>query len=253
MYWIKLMKKQMALNSIDAIILCGGKGTRLRSVVNDRPKPMALIHDRPFLDILIDYLITYSMGKIILSTGFKSQFIRDYYENERKIPNLVFSDEDIPLGTAGALRKACKLVSSDLILVLNGDSFCEVDLKDLINFHKFKKASISLVLSKVDSSLNQNAAGNFNFGTVLINENSEIQSFKEKVSTEGVVYVNSGVYLIQRKLLSLIPDNVKFSLEYDFFPDLINNSFYGYVTNQSFIDIGTKERFQNALKMLKRN
>ncbi len=126
---------------MDVIILCGGLGMRLRDVVGDRPKSMAEISGRPFLDILVDYVARYGFTHFILCTGFKGDLIKRYYKNKRGRLIFVVSDEDQPLGTAGAIKNAESFIESDMFLVLNGDSLCEIDIEDFIKFHIGKGAS----------------------------------------------------------------------------------------------------------------
>ena len=120
---------------VDVVILCGGKGTRLSEVVRDRPKPMSEINGRSFLDILIGYVSGFGFKRFILSVGYKADYIKDYYKNNRFSFEILFSRENEPLGTAGGVKQAENLVQSNPFLVMNGDSFCPVDLLQFLDFH----------------------------------------------------------------------------------------------------------------------
>jgi len=228
----------MSIEQLTAVILCGGKGTRLKDVVSDRPKPMAKINDRPFLDILIEHLFGAGIKDVVLCTGFMSDFIRGHYDNT----NIVISEEKKPLGTAGAIKNARHLIKNSPFFVLNGDSFCEVDLAGMYTFHKSKKALASIVLSRSGSSTES--------GSVVINGESRITGFSEKSKTGGQGYFNAGIYLFEKPLLDSIPENTVYSLEYDVFPK-IKDGIFGYVTKEEFLDIGTKERYFKAKDILK--
>ena len=234
------------MNDIDVVILCGGRGKRLREVVDDRPKVMAEIGGRPFLDILIDYAAAYGLKRFILCTGYKASYIADYYPGRRD-HTFVISKEDVPLGTAGAIKNAERFIQTDPFLVLNGDSFCPMDLEGFLYFHESKSALASLAVLKADKSEG--------FGAIIMDEAQKIVSFNEKQNTQGGL-INAGIYCLKRQVFSLIPLNTKVSLEYDLFPKLVGKGFYGFSTFKKLIDIGTPQRYRyakTALSGLNRN
>ena len=233
------------LSEIDAVILCGGLGSRLRAVVADRPKPMAEIDDRPFLDILIDSFCEFGFKRFVLCAGYMSQVIRDYYSSRPGPREFVISTEHKPLGTAGAIKNAAKHIRSDTFLVANGDSFCPTDLAALYDFHAARGALMSMVVLET-----QNTG---DCGLVSLDASQKITGFEEKSQQSQSRHINAGIYLFQKEVLSLIPDNANFSLENDLFPKLIKQDCYAYVTQGNLLDIGTPERFATAIKHLAKN
>lgn len=229
-----------ALNpkEIDILILCGGIGKRLRSVINDRPKPMAEIAHRPFLDILITYTSRYGFRRFILCLYYMKEVIKEYYRGKKEI---IFSEEREPLGTGGAIKNAEPLIKSKSFLIMNGDSFISLDLNEFITSHTQKKAVASIALARAEKTED--------YGVVRLGENERIISFSEKRGKKGLI--NAGVYLFEKNVLSLIPSNTNYSLEYDFFPRIIGKGLYGYQTNETLIDIGTPEGYKRAKEMLK--
>lgn len=238
------MNKPQARKHIDVAILCGGLGKRLRSVVSDRPKPMAEVNGSPFLDILIDYVASYGFKRFILCTGYQGSLVRQYYQGKdagathRVAPTIVISEEKEPLGTGGAIKNAESLIQSEIFLVLNGDSFCGLSINDFLNFHTSKGAVVSIALTPIERPLDS--------GVVRLDEDQKIISFEEKTPTNRTALVNAGVYLFDRTILEYMPSGKKFSLEYDFFPRILDKKIYGYITNVEMLDIGTPERLELA-------
>lgn len=226
------------LNTVEVVILCGGFGKRLRTVVNDRPKPMVKINGRPFLDILIDYVAGYGFRRFILAIGYKGAFIRGYYLQKKNRFEILFSEEDKLLDTAGGIKNAEPLIKSPLFLAMNGDSFCRINLRDFLSFHIRKKAMVSVALTRPEES--------GDVGWVKLNPRQEIVSFREKSGGSKGAYINAGVYLFNKEVFSFIPEKRRFSLEYDLFPLMAGRRLYGYITDSRLIDIGTKERYKKA-------
>lgn len=229
------------MRDIDVVILCGGKGTRLQKVVDDRPKPMADMHGRPFLDILIDYVSSFGLRRFILCTGYMGDQIEEFYRQEDGSRTFLFSMEAIPLGTGGALKNAELIIQSNPFLVMNGDSFCPVEIDALLDVHLNRKALATMAVSQSD-----NAA---DFGSLIMDAENRITVFREKIPSRNSL-INAGVYLMDRRVLSLIVPGVPTSLENDLFPGLIDKDFYGYRTRGSVIDIGTPERYDLAKRLL---
>lgn len=230
------MKKNYAPGGIDVLILCGGMGRRLKSIVTDVPKPMADIGGRPFLDILIDYVAGYGFRRFILCTGYKGEVIKRYY-SKREFPELLTSHEKRPLGTAGAVKNAEGMVESDPFMVVNGDSFCRLDLRKFASFYKNKKAVYAMALLESEKAED--------FGLVGMDGSRRIISFNEKVKTGGG-FINCGVYLLDKKIFSVIERGRKLSLEYDVFPKITSERFYGYAAASKLVDIGTPDRYAEA-------
>ena len=228
-------------NEIDAVILCGGKGTRLQTVVSDRPKVLAAFGATTFLDILIDSLQSNGFKTFILCIGYMKDQIKDHYKDKHGL-KILFSEEDEPLGTGGALKKAKSLIRSETFVVMNGDSICDINFQDFYHFHKNKHAMLSMALVRTKESKD--------FGNVVINGKHEITSFKEKISNPSPCLVNAGVYLMQKEIFSLMPENSTFSLEHDIFPQIIGEKCAGFIINSELIDIGTPERYEKAVQLI---
>lgn len=232
------MNKPQARKDIDVAILCGGLGKRLRSVVSDRPKPMAEVNGSPFLDILIDYVASYGFKRFILCTGYQGRLVKQYYQNRGGELTIVISEEKEPLGTGGAIKNAESFIQSEIFLVLNGDSFCELSINDFLNFHASKGAVVSIAVTPIERPLDS--------GVVRLDEDQKIISFEEKAPVNRTALVNAGVYLFDRTILKYMPSGKKFSLEHDFFPRILDKKIYGYITNERLFDIGTPERLELA-------
>jgi len=230
------------LGKVDFVILVGGEGKRLKSVVNDRPKPMAQIGERPFLDILISHFNQWGFKRFILCICHFADIIEDYYRNKKLDYEVIFVREKEPLGTGGAIKNAESFIKSDTFFALNGDSFCPLDLSAFYDFHLKKQAKLSIVVNKVEDTRE--------CGTVILDDTKQIVEFKEKTDCkEGLI--NTGIYSFKRKLLELIPAQRKYSLEYEFFPKMIGDKFYGFFTEAKLLDIGTPNRLEEARKFFR--
>ncbi|MCH9609798.1 MAG: D-glycero-alpha-D-manno-heptose 1-phosphate guanylyltransferase [Chlamydiales bacterium] len=226
---------------MDAIVLAGGLGTRLRKVIHSTPKPLAPINGRPFLDLLLDQIATFpEIKRVILATGFLAEQISSYYKGKSYPFSLHFSQEASPLGTGGALRHALSLVESSDYFVFNGDSFLEVDFEGMKRRHQECKADITIACRWVEDISP--------YGEIELNGEGKILTFREKSPLQKEGLINGGIYLISRSLPLLNQD--VFSLENDFFPTLLNKEAFGYPTSGKFIDIGTKESYTLAQEIL---
>lgn len=226
---------------LDVVILCGGFGIRFRKISDQIPKSLAPIGKNIFLDILIGQLFKQGFRRFILCIRYKGMQIKNYYHNSPYLKYLVFSEEKQLLGTGGAVKNAMRLLKSKNFLVINGDTFIELDYKLFLKFHYNKNIPLaSMVLTK--------EIGSKNFGTVKINKEFRITAFNEKSGQKKTGFINAGIYLFNKSLLSFIPEKQKYSLEYDLFPALIDANFFGYISNNRFYDIGTKAGFNNALE-----
>jgi D-glycero-alpha-D-manno-heptose 1-phosphate guanylyltransferase len=225
---------------IDAIILAGGKGTRLSGILPDIPKPMAPINGKPFLDILLSQLNRYpNIKNVILAVGYKSGLIINRYENCLSFNfKILFSEEKVLLGTGGAIKRTLSFANTEDVLVLNGDSYIEVDIESLINFHSANNASITIVLKEI-SDANR-------YGNVTIDDQHRILSFEEKSSSNCIGLINSGVYLIKKNLFDGIEKDREISFERQILPDLIKSNAHGYITSGKFIDIGIPDDYERA-------
>jgi len=224
----------------EAIILAGGFGTRLQAVVNDVPKPMAPINRLPFLNYVFDYLKFYKIQHVVLSTGYLSEKIVEFYKDEFKGIKISYAKEETPLGTGGGIRNAMTKCKTDDVLVLNGDSFFDVDIKTHYRNHIFKQADCTLALRKVD-----NAA---RYGTIQLGRLNRIAAFKEKDNKEVEGLINGGVYILNRAIyLNKTESDSAFSIEKDFYEKKIKElNIFGFDYNGYFIDIGIPEDYKKA-------
>jgi len=215
---------------VQTLILAGGLGTRLSKILNDKPKPMAPVAGRPFLEYLILQLKKYGLTDIVLCTGYLGEQVQGYFGNgDRWGVHISYSQEKEPLGTGGAIKLAEKLVQRENFVVMNGDSFLDVNLNGLITYHLEREALATMALVKVEDPTR--------YGTVEINEKGEIGK------SSGSKFVNGGIYVFNRKVFDYIPES-KVSLEKEVFPKLIGKGFYGMSTKGFFIDIGVPEDYK---------
>ena len=223
---------------MEAVVLAGGLGTRLRSVVPDLPKCMAPINGTPFLSYLIDHLTAQGVTKFIFALGYKSEEFIHFLHT--KFPNNNFSIviEDEPLGTGGAIKLAANKASTKDIIALNGDSLYKVNLKQLMQFHVQNNADCTLALKPMQQF--------DRYGSVEINANASIVSFKEKQFMESG-FINGGLYALNVANFLAKPLPNKFSLEKDYLEKYAQEAkFYGNTQEAYFIDIGIPEDFAKA-------
>lgn len=222
------------LSEISVTILAGGFGTRLQSVTKDQ-KVVAKVNTQPFLEYLLNQLSNAGFKNVVLCTGHLSDQVEEKLGKKNNNIDLVYSKEDSRLGTGGALRLALPLLKSQNILVMNGDTYCDVDLKKFVKFHFDKKANVSLVISYVSDTSR--------YGSVNLDSNDAVVGFEEKRLGSGSGWINGGMYLINRSFLSKIPEDGEISLEKEIFPSWIGKSCYAYKSKDDFIDIGTPESY----------
>ena len=223
---------------ITALILAGGLGTRLQSVMTGRPKVLAPVSGRPFLSYLMDQLIGAGFRHVLLCTGYKGEQIKEAFGDTYKGLEIQYSQEPEPLGTGGALRFALPLIDTDLALVTNGDSYVNCNLTDYRAWYLKNDVQASLLLTCVSDTSR--------YGRVEVDGDGRILKFDEKGSSYGPGWVNAGVYIFNRGLMETIPFGKTFSLEKEFFPSLIDKGLYGFKSEGAFIDIGTPESYALA-------
>lgn len=231
------------VNMKEAIILAGGFGTRLQSVIQDLPKPMAPINGKPFLSYLLDYLIAYQYNHVILSTGYLHDKIEDYFGNQYKSVPISYARETVPLGTGGGIQFALSNCVTQNVLILNGDTLFKVDLARFEQFHKIHNSKLSIVLREVDNVSR--------YGSVIYDDNSRIINFMEKNINRGKGFINGGIYLIDKELFSSFSLPEKFSFEKDLMERYYQSEqFFAMVSNGYFIDIGIPDDYYKAQKEL---
>ncbi len=235
-------------DEIQAIILVGGKGTRLHSVVGDRPKPMAEVAGRPFVEWLLLALRAQGARRIVLATGYKGDMVEAYFKDGAALGlELRYARERVPLGTGGATRHALEETTTPDVLVLNGDSFCPFDVGQLVEARRRTAAEAVLWLVETEDSRR--------FGSVDVEENGRIVAFHEKSPALGAGRINAGIYLFDRRALEALPDDQAMSLERDVFPVLIQRArgLYSVTGSGPFLDIGTPEAYRSADQFLAEN
>ena len=229
--------------SPDAVILVGGKGARLRRVVGDRPKPMAVVAGRPFVEWLLLSLRAQGVRRVVFCTGYMSEVVEAHFRDGRQWDMEVeYSCDPSPLGTAGAVRHALSQVRSDRFLVMNGDSFCRVDINRLVEVHTMHSARATLWLVEVNDCSR--------YGSVVVGTDGAVQAFREKREQKIAGLISAGVYLMEREAADTIPEGRAVSLETEFFPRLIGHGLYGVVGDGPFLDIGTPEAYGEAERLL---
>jgi NDP-sugar pyrophosphorylase family protein len=228
----------MSTPDIDAVILAGGLGTRLRSVVADVPKPLAPVNGEPFLNQLLRSLEPAGrIRKVVLALGYMAEKAAAYYEQNAGFAfSLDFSVETTPLGTGGAIKQALARTTSPVVLALNGDSFIEFSLSGLIAAHTSGHADFTMVLKELDDPSR--------FGTVRLDNAGRVMSFAEKQDQSGRGFINAGVYLFARDLFAACPGDRAVSLEKELLPGFIGkHSVQAFITQGKFIDIGLPETY----------
>ena len=223
-----------------AIILAGGMGTRLKTIISDLPKPMAPIMNVPFLTYQLNYLKHFGIKKVIFSVGYLSEKIIAHYNQSFENINIEYSIEKNPLGTGGGIRMAMSNLNEDLVLILNGDSFFDLNLEQFYNLHLEQKAEFSLALRYVNNSER--------YGNIEFNSSHQITSFIEKNQLNQSGYINAGVYILSKKLyLQNTKPDINFSIEKDFFEKQLNQLIIkGFEFKDYFIDIGIPEDYLKA-------
>lgn len=222
-----------------AIVLAGGFGTRLQAVVQDVPKPMALINGRPFLDYQLNYLKSFGINHIIFSVGYKHEHISDFFGKEYNGMTIEYAVEKEPLGTGGGIQNAFQFIKSGVALVVNGDTLFEVNLKNFYEKHQKNAAIISLALRQIEDVSR--------YGIVETNTKQRIIGFAEKGAKIGQGFINGGVYLIEKDFFEQNSFKQKFSMEKDAFEKYYNEqNFFGFPYQSYFLDIGIPEDYKKA-------
>lgn len=231
------------LATTTAVILAGGLGTRLRPVLPGVPKVLAEVRGRPFLTYLLDQLEHYNLARAVLCTGYLADQVREKLGESYHSLSLCYSPEVEPLGTGGAVRQALAYCTSDPVLVMNGDSYVDVDLAGFFTWFRAGNLEAALVLRRMPDTSR--------YGRVEAGASGLVTGFLEKMASGGPGWINSGVYLLRRNVLLFLAEGQFSSLERDLFPLLAAEArLYGYPTLGNFIDIGTPESYLSAEKLL---
>lgn len=216
---------------MQAIILCGGLGTRLKSIIKDIPKPMAPINDKPFLEFIFEYLKKQGIKEVILAVSYKYEVMQEYFKDEFLGIKIKYSIEKEPLGTGGAIKEALKFIKNEAY-VLNGDTFFDIDLSKL----KLNRSKICITLKQMQ---------NFDrYGTVNVDDQGIVTSFEEKVfKKQGLI--NGGIYLLKKDIFDKFDLEKKFSFEEFLQENYIKLKARAEIFDDYFIDIGVPEDYYN--------
>ena len=221
---------------MEAIVLAGGYGRRLRSVIDDIPKPMAPISGRPFLEILLTHLFENSFERIVLSLGYRAEVIKNHFGDKYLGLELDYVVEDEPLGTGGAVRKAIDHCLNDDFFVLNGDSFLDLEVDKIWTLYLSDSKSIVVT---------RNVENTERFGKVIYQEDEYFKFIGKGHIGPGLV--NAGCYVFPRNIFDRYKLPEKFSIEEDFLLKCVNvGEFNNFVSNGFFIDIGVPDDYKRA-------
>jgi len=227
------------MHDVKAVLLVGGLGTRLRSVVPSAPKVLASVGKRSFLQLLVSQLRAQGIRRLVMCTGYLAEQIENEFGNGQAWDVAIeYSREDQPLGTAGAVKLAVRYLQDDpQFLVMNGDSFLEIDFHNFMEFHQSHDAIVTMAVVRV---------GNTNrYGTVNVDAKGRVTGFAEKTGRDVPGLINGGVYVFNRAILQCIPRHPS-SLEKDVFPRLLDQGVYAQEQHGMFIDIGTPADYARA-------
>lgn len=221
---------------MQAIILVGGLGTRLRTVVKDCPKPMAQVVNKPFVEYLLEQLYRAGIRNIVFAVGYKGEIIENYFgTGEKWGVKIQYAYEKELLGTAGAIRNAQGFIKEEYVLVMNGDTYYEINYHELMGFSLKENLDMAIVLREV-SDISR-------YGKVTL-KNKKIIGFNEKEILNKPGLINGGIYLMKSLLINQIHEG-KVSLENEMIPQWLSEGKYlgGIVNNQYFIDIGVPDDY----------
>jgi mannose-1-phosphate guanylyltransferase len=227
---------------VQAIVLVGGEGTRLRPLTDDLPKPALTLVDRPFLAYMVDWLAEHGVSEVVFACGFLPDALREALgEGERGGVKLVYVTEPERRGTAGAIRFAANALGEDLderFLALNGDVLADLDLTALLHAHEQRQARATLALHPVEDSSA--------YGLVGLDADGRVSEFLEKTGRPEPGEINAGAYVLERSVLDLIAPEAEVSIEREVFPRLIGEGLHGLRLDGYWTDIGTPERYLQA-------
>jgi D-glycero-alpha-D-manno-heptose 1-phosphate guanylyltransferase len=228
----------------EAIILAGGKGSRLKDLTQKTPKPMMLVDGKPFLEIIFHYLIQQNINRVILSVGHYHKKIINYFGEKYKSINIVYNIENAPLGTGGAILNSMNKAYNEDIFVINGDTLFNINLKNLSDLHYISKSKLTIALKKKSRTER--------FGKISLDEKNLISKVSEK-KNKGSGLINGGVYLINKSLFNSRDYGKSFSFEYEILEKISSSDcFRGLVFDDLFYDIGTPADLKKAQVVLKK-
>ncbi|MCS7044811.1 MAG: nucleotidyltransferase family protein [Gemmataceae bacterium] len=226
-------------SDVAVFILAGGLGTRLRPVVPDVPKVLAPVGGRPYLAHLLERLAETGLRQAVLLTGYQAEAIEAAFGDRFGLLTLRYSRESTPLGTAGAARLGLAKTDAATIVLMNGDSWCAVDLLALVRRHKRRRADATMVITSVPDVSR--------YGAVRCDASDRVVGFAEKNEGGGPGWINAGIYVIRRPLLAALPSGRPLALERDVLPKWLSRTkVVAYRSLGPFLDIGTPESYAAA-------
>src|SRR5689334_24497141 len=222
--------------------MAGGEGTRLRPLTSNQPKPMVPIVGKPCMEHILELLRRHGLEDVIVTVAFMPQAIRGYFGNGENLGvNIEYSVEESPLGTAGSVQLAGERLD-ETFLVISGDALCDVDLGEMVRFHKEKGAAVTIGLKSVENPLE--------FGIVVTDEDGRVERFLEKPSWSQVFSdtINTGIYVLEPEVLRHVPTDGPYDFSKELFPLLLEmgRPLYGYVFEGYWQDIGNLDQFRQA-------
>jgi mannose-1-phosphate guanylyltransferase len=222
---------------MQALVLAGGEGTRLRPLTLTVPKPVMPLAGRPFLTFMLDWLLGHGVDDVLLSCGFLAHAVEGVLGERYEGMRLTYVHEDEPLGTAGPVRLAAdEGLLADRLFILNGDVLTDMDLTSQLAFHEEKGAKATLALIAVEDTAS--------YGVVPTDEDGAVTEFLEKSPGPAPTNrINAGAYVVEREVVEQIPSGCAVSFEREVFPALVGEGLYGYMSDGYWIDIGTPERY----------
>ena len=229
-----------SVSGVTVAVLAGGLGTRLRPVIGERPKLLADVGGRPFAALLLDQIARFGFREVVLCVGYLADQVEAALGAQHGPLRLRHSRESSPLGTGGALRLALPCFASEEVMVMNGDSYCEVDLRDAWSWHRARNAEASLVVVEVPDASR--------YGLVELDESGLVRRFSEKQDCRQAGWINAGIYLTSRHRIQELPEGRPLSLERDVLPGWVERGMWGYRTRGRFLDVGTPQSYAGAFE-----
>ncbi len=223
---------------MEIIILAGGLGTRLRSEVNDVPKPMAPVGEKPFLAVILNHLSKFRITRIVISIGYLGHQISSYFGGSYKGIEIVYSTESEPLGTGGAIKKALAYLTEEQAVVVNGDTFIDLDFDKMFDKYLHDKPKMMMVLKSVDDC--------GRYGAVKMGTHNNVEEFERNRS--GVGLINAGVYVVRTDIYDKNIPGVKFSFEEFVEMNLSELQVPAYISEGYFIDMGIPSDYKVAIE-----
>jgi mannose-1-phosphate guanylyltransferase/phosphomannomutase len=226
-----------------AVVMAGGEGTRLRPMTANQPKPLLPVVNRPIMEHVLRLLKRHGFSETVVTVQFLAALVRNYFgDGEELGMSLQYATEEVPLGTAGSVKNAEEALRDDRFLVISGDALTDIDLSDMVRFHKKNGALVTIGLKRVPNPLE--------FGIIIVDDDGRVQRFLEK-PTWGQVFsdtVNTGVYVMEPEVLDHVAEGTPVDWSGDVFPKLLAEGapLYGYIAEGYWEDVGTHESYFKA-------